>query len=127
MAQLRRFDMVEGLPYQDIDAGSNPYMNIEQKKFKSTQDINQAMQELPGLISNIISTYHSNPDVMMSKLKALKENQYETFPSMEQMPLSAFKYLGYLQRLEGPQAAQEELMSYMKHKVTNEVKASVVP
>ena len=127
MQQLRRFDMTEGLPYQDIDAGSNPYLNLEQKQFKSTQDVGKAMKELPGLINNIIETYKGSPDVMMAKLKALKENQYETFPSMEQMPLSAFKYLGYLQRLEGPQAAQEELMSYMKHKVVNEAKASAVP
>jgi len=127
MQQLRRFDMTEGLPYQDIDAGSNPYLNLEQKQFKSTQDIGKAMKQLPELINNIIETYKGSPDVMMAKLKALKENQYETFPSMEQMPLSAFKYLGYLQRLEGPQQAQEELMSYMKHKAVNKAKSSAVP
>ena len=127
MGQLRRFDMVEGLPYQDIDANDNAYMNLEQKKFKMEQDPQKAMAMLPGLINNIVTTYHSNPDVMMSKLKALKENAYETFPSMEQMPLQMFKYIGYLQREEGPEAAQKELMDYMKHKVINEAKASVVP
>ena len=127
MAQLRRFDMVNGLPYNDIDQGSNPYMNLEQKKFKSTQDINQAMQMLPGLVSNIIDTYKDRPDVMMGKLKALKENQYSTFPSMEQMPISFMKYVGYLQRTEGPDAAQAEFQDYMKHKIVNEAKASAVP
>lgn len=119
--------MVNGLPYNDIDQGSNPYMNLEQKKFKSTQDINQAMQMLPGLVSNIIDTYKDRPDVMMGKLKALKENQYSTFPSMEQMPISFMKYVGYLQRTEGPDAAQAEFQDYMKHKIVNEAKASAVP
>ncbi len=128
MGQLRRFEQVEGLPFNAQDASNaNPYMNLEQKKFKMEQDPQKAMAMLPGLINNIVTTYHSNPDVMMSKLKALKENAYETFPSMEQMPLQMFKYIGYLQREEGPEMAQKELMDYMKHKVINEAKSSVVP
>jgi hypothetical protein len=127
MNQLRRFDMVEGLPYNDIDEASNPYMNLEQKQFKMEQDPQKAIQELPPLINNIIHTYGSKPDVMMEKLKALKQNAYTTFPSMEDMPLSFMKYVGYLQREEGPQAAQNELQDYIRHKVVNEAKASVVP
>lgn len=127
LGQLRRFDMVTGLPYNEIDQGSNPYMNIEQKKFKMEQDIPTAMKELPALVSNIMQTYQGQPDIMMQKLKALKENQYSTFPSMEQTPISFIKYLGYLQREEGPDKAQGALMDYMCHKMVNEAKASVVP
>jgi len=127
MGQLRRFDMVEGLPYNEIDEASNPYMNLEQKKFKMEQDPQKAMQQLPSLVQNIMDTYKANPDVMMSKLKSLKENSYSTFPSMEQMPLSFMKYIGYLQREEGAEAAQKELQDYMKHKMVNEAKASVIP
>ena len=127
LGQLRRFDMVEGLPYSDIDSSSNPYMNMEQKEFKLEQDPAKAIQQLPSMINNIIKTYGSNPDVMMQKLKALKQNSYETFPSMENTPLSFFKYLGYLQREEGPEAAQNELQDYLKHKLVNQVKSSVVP
>jgi hypothetical protein len=127
LGELRRFDMVTGLPYNEVDAGSNPYMNIEQKKFKMEQDPAKAVQMLPGLISNIMERYHDNPDVMMTKIKALKQNSYETFPSMENAPLSFYKYLGYLQREEGPEKAQEALMDFMRHKTINEVKGSVVP
>jgi len=128
LGQLRRFDEVEGLPYQEMDAStSNPYMNLEQKDFKSAQDIGKAMQMLPGLVSNIVQKYGSTPDVMLSKLKALKENSYATFPDLQTMPLSFMKYIGYLNREEGPEAAQSELQDYMKHKIVNEAKASVVP
>lgn len=127
MAQLRRFDIVEGLPYNDIDSASNPYNNLEQKKFKSTQDIGEAVKQLPELISGIMTAYSSHPDIMMQKLKALKENQFATMPSMEDAPIEFMKYLGYLQREKGPEEAQAELKDYLSHKVVNETKASLVP
>lgn len=127
LGQLRRFDMVEGMPYKDLDAGTNPYMNIEQKKFKMEQDPQKAIQQLPGLIQNIVDTYKGRPDVMMQKLEALKQNQYNTFPSLETMPISAMKYIAYLQREEGPEQASAALMDYVKHKAINSAKASVVP
>ena len=91
------------------------------------QDIPTAIKQLPQLVSNIIEHYKESPDVMMAKLRALKDNQYSTFPSMEEAPLSFYKYLGYLQREEGPEAAQAELMDYYKRKIVNQVKSSVVP
>lgn len=127
MNRLRRFDEVQGLPYNDIDEGSNPYMNLEQKKFKYDENPQEAMQMLPSLVSGIMSAYAGKPDVIMSKLKGLKQNQYSTFPSMEDMPIEFMKYLGYLSKMEGPDAAQGELMDYMKHKAINTAKASAVP
>lgn len=127
MGELRRFNEVEGLPYNDIDEASNPYMNLEQKGFKQTQDISQAAKMLPELVQNIIQTYHSQPDVMREKLQALKTNEYGTFPSMETMPISFIKYLGYLQREEGPEKAQSELKDYVIHNAVNKAKESLVP
>lgn len=128
LSKLRRFDMVSGLPYDDqTPSNANEFMNLEQKKFKREQDLGKAMDMLPGLIDNIVSTYGKDPDIMMAKLKALKENQYETFPSIENMPIEYMKYLAYLQKMEGPEKAQAELQDYMKHKTINEVKAGIVP
>ena len=128
LEQLRRFDMVEGLPYNSqAGADENPFMNLEQKAFKRDQNVGEAVQMVPQLVSNIMKTYGQNPDVMMSKLKSLKQNMYDTFPSMEDMPLSFIKYLGYLQRYEGPEKAQSELQDYMSHKMINEAKSSAVP
>lgn len=128
LSKLRRFDMVSGLPYDDqTPSNANEFMNLEQKKFKREQDLSKAMDMLPGLVDNIVSTYGKDPDIMMAKLKALKENQYETFPSIENMPIEYMKYLAYLQKMEGPEKAQAELQDYMKHKTINEVKAGIVP
>lgn len=126
---LRRFNMVSGLPYNDQDtSSSNPYMNLEQKKFKSTQDIGEAAKELPGLINNIIETYHGKPDVMLSKLKSLKEgNDYATMPNIDEMPLSFAKYMSYLTKKDGAQSAQDAMKDYFKHKIINEAKGELVP
>ncbi len=127
LGQLRRFEMVSGLPYNEVDQGSNPYMNLEQKKFKLDQDLPSAIQMVPGLVTNIIKNYSGTPDVMMNKLKALKVNDYAVFPSLEDAPLSFSKYISFLNKEEGPTAATAALTDYMKHKAINEAKASVVP
>ena len=129
LGQLRRFDMGSSLPYDSQEASqANPYMNIEQKQFKMTQDLPKAMNMLPKLVSNIITTYSDRPDVMMSKLKALKENQYETFPSLDGPSAISFsKYMNYLTKLKGGEEANKEFSDFMVHKIVNETKASAVP
>lgn len=127
LGQLRRFKMVSGLPYDEADTSSNPYTNLEQKKFKMSQDPEEFSKMLPGLVKHIIDKYGDNPDVMLGKLKGLKENQYETFPSLESTPLSFVKYLTFLKKEEGDKQAQDALQDYLRHKVINEAKASVVP
>lgn len=127
MGQLRRFDMVEGLPYADIEQTANPYMNIEQQKFKHEPDVQQAVKMIPELVTNIMERYRSQPDVMMQKLKALKENQYDTMPSLQTMPMQFFRYMQYVSRTQGEEAAQDMMRDYMTHRITNQVKSSVAP
>lgn len=125
--QLRRFDMVEGLPYNAIDESGNPYMNMEQKIFKVEQDPEKFAPMIVPLINNIMAAYSDKPDVMMSKLKALKQNQYTTFPSLEDTPISFMKYLSFLGNKEGKEAAMEALIDFEKHKMVNQAKSSVIP
>jgi len=127
LGELRRFRMVINTPYAETGEPSNPYMNIEQKKFHLEEDPMKAVQMLPGMIATIMQKYGDNPDVMMEKIKALKQSQYATMPSLETLPLQAMKYIGYLQQKEGPEYANAALMDFMRHKMLNEAKASVVP
>jgi len=57
----------------------------------------------------------------------LKQNSYATMPSLENTPLSFFKYINYLNKEEGEGKAQEALRDYLHHKVINEAKASTIP
>lgn len=127
LGELRRFEQIQGLPVSDIDTASNPYMNLEAKKFRMEQDPQKAAQMVPGLVSNLITTYGDRPDVLMSKLKGLKQNSYSTFPSLETMPLEFVKYVQYLGREKGEQQAKLAVADYMKHNAINEVKSSLIP
>lgn len=128
LGQLRRFEMTSGLPYDDQEASqANPYMNIEQHKFKMEQDLPKAMSMLPGLVSNITKTYANTPDVMLSKLAALKQNAYETFPSLEKKAPTFAKYMDYLNKLKGSGDGDKEYEDFLRHKIVNEVKAGAVP
>lgn len=128
LGKLRRFEQVSGLPFeQESEQTSNPFMFPEQQEFKRTQDVGQAMKDLPTLMQNIMSQYGEHPDVALMKLRSLKDMQYNTMPNMENYPMSFQKYITYLQRMEGPQAAQQALQEYMQHKVINQVKGSAVP
>ena len=125
--QLRRFRMAEGLPYNEQEAGGNPYMNLEQKKFKMSTDPEEFGKMLPQLINNIVDKYRDNPFVMFEKIRALKQNQYATMPSLDEDPLSFKKYVDFLTRQVGPEKAQEMVKDYYRHKIINQVKASIVP
>lgn len=128
LGQLRRFNEVQGLPYTEQGgADENPYMDLEQKRFKTTQDVHEAARMLPGLVSSIMTEYRSQPDVMMEKLKALKTHTYATMPSMESMPIEFMKYVAFLKNSEGEEKAHEAVMDYMRHRMIGQVKASMVP
>lgn len=125
--QLRRFEEIQGLPYSEQESGGNQYANLESKKFRTTQNIQEAVKLLPGLISKIVDENRNNPDVMQEKLNGLKEHSYATFPSMENMPLQFMKYVAYLNKVEGSEEAHKAMQDYMSHQIIGEAKASLVP
>lgn len=128
LGQLRRFKEVEGLPVDaQTDSTENPLLNLDQKEFKHTTDIQEAIHQLPALVQEIVGKYGNEPDLMMEKLKGLKSNSYTTFPSIETLPLEYMKYISYLNKTVGSEQAQAQLVDYMKHKMLNEVKSSIVP
>jgi len=128
MSQLKRFKQVEGVPVNpSTDVQSNPYLNLEQKRFKQTQDVGEAASIMPDIIRKYIQEYASNPDVLLSKIEGLKANPYDVFPSLESSPVVFSKYLRFLQREHGQQAASKMLMDYMTRNTINQVKSSIVP
>ncbi len=126
MGELRRFNVTEDLPYNEIIEGGNPYMNLEQRRFKQTTDAGEAMTMLPKLVQDIVHRWGDKPDVMMQKLQALKQNQYNTMPSLERTPLSFMKYMAFLEH-EKPGSSTEAFKDYMLHHAINQAKAAAVP
>jgi len=127
-SELRKFKMVEGLPYESqTGIVGNPYVDMGEKKFKRTGDLGEAMKELPSLISEAFEKSKGNPEVLRSELQKLKGNSYQTFPSFENTPMAFMRYLTYLNKEMGPQKANEVLQDYIKKNTVNKVKSEMVP
>ena len=126
LQNLRKFQMTSGLPFNSMDEGTNPYMNIEQKRFHMETDPQKAVAMLPDMIDTIIQKYSDNPDIMMGKLKALKDSSYPSMPDMENYPLEFHKYMNYLNRQEEGKG-NEFLRDFITRKTINSIKSSVVP
>lgn len=129
MSQLRRWKMATpGMEYEwQGQPQGNPYMNLGEKEFKHEQDIHKAMQEVGPLVQSIIKEHGDNPEVMLSKLKGLKQNEYGSMPSLEDMPMAFMRYVRFLRNSQGEAAASKVVNDYLQHKMLNEVKAGMVP
>jgi len=127
-ADLRRYKMVEGQPYdQQTETANNPYLNMEQKSFKRTSDVREAAHEVPSLIQLALTRAQGNPEIFKSQLAALKQNSYQTMPSPENLPIQFGRYYQYLVKLYGPEVAQERMKDYTKQNAINKVKEGMIP
>lgn len=127
-SDLRRFKMVEGLPYEAQTASTgNPYMDLDEKKFKHSQDVGEAAQMIPGLIEDAVNKANGNYDVLRAELHKLKANSYETIPSWESAPQTFAKYMEFIRRRDGDEAANNLIADYLTHRAINEYKAKLIP
>lgn len=130
-SELRRFKMVEGLPYEaQSTPNSNPYVDMGEKTFKRTGNLGEAAGELPELIKEAFLKSEKaggSIDVLRSELGKLKTSPYETMPSPERMPQTFVRYLSFLSKQDGPEEASKRYMDYLIHNNLNKVKSKMVP
>ena len=125
---LRRYRMAEGLPYNEqVGMESNPYLNLQARQFKQTENLQEAMKDVPGLMQLAMQRAQGNPDILRQQFQSLKQNSYQTMPSPENMPIQFAKYYQYLVATRGQAAANQVLQDYMRHNAINRVKSSMIP
>jgi len=127
-SELRRFKMVEGLPYDAQTASTgNPYMDLGIKQFKHTQDLGEAAKEAGGLVRGAIDQSQGNPDIMRAKLHKLNANVYETMPDPDTAPLMFKKYRDFLLKEVGPEETNNLIRDYYIKKAFNSAKSQMIP
>jgi len=127
-SNLRRWKMAEGTPYTEQMVGeSNPYYNLQTARYKETQNIREAVPQIPALIARAREIAKGNPEVFRQQLQSIKQNSYQTMPSPESMPLSFARYYRYLIATQGQEAAQRVLKDYMKQNALNKAKSAMIP
>lgn len=129
---LSTYEQMQGLKSGGDNSPANEFQNLGAKEFKETDDISEAASELPDLISRALKQ-SSGLDGMIdieklrSKLDTIKQNNYQTMPSPDDMPLRFLNYLNFLKRTQGDEAANERLLNYFKQKAVNIAKSEMVP
>lgn len=125
---LRSWKMAEGMPYQPQESSeSNPYLDLPYKSFKKTEDVLEAAKELPSLISIALDRSQGNGEVLRAQLSKIKSNSFQTMPNPDEIPMTFMRYVEYLRKTKGEEAANERIQEYFKENFLNKMKASMVP
>jgi hypothetical protein len=121
----RIYSELEGKPAKDFTP-TNPYLGIEEKRFKRTGDIGEAVKMAPALIKKAV-TEAKNPVEAQRNLRSLKGNSYQTFPSPEEQPDEFVKYYNFLTETQGKEKADERLRDFFRQRAVNKAKSSIIP
>lgn len=129
---LSTYEQMEGLKSGGDNSPANEFQNLGAKEFKETDDVSEAASELPDLISRVLKQSSSSDGMidiekLRSKLDTIKQNNYQTMPSPDDMPLRFLNYLNFLKRTQGDEAANERLLNYFKQRAVNTAKSEMVP
>lgn len=123
---LRVFKELEGEPIGDIGK-SNRYLNSDARKFKQTDDLNEAASELPKLLEKFQERVKTQPEKALKFLHGLKNNSFQTFPSPETMPIEFIKYYQFLEKTQGATEAKERVTDFIKQSELNKLKSAMIP
>lgn len=123
---LRVFRELTGSPAGE-PTKSNPYMDMENKKFKRSDDLAEAASYLPDIYEKFAEKASENPEKAMKFLANLKANSYQTMPSVESSPQEFVTYWNYLLDTQGEDKAIERLMDFYKQSGLNKAKSGMIP
>lgn len=123
---VRVFNELEGKPAKDFGK-SNQYLGLEEKNFKRSSDLGEAVEALPLMVRRQMEKSGGDSEKLKRGLQSLKGNSYQTFPDMQRTPMSFQRYYEYLAKTQGQSVADARLADYMKQTQVNKIKSSLVP
>lgn len=125
---LRVFKRLEDEPTPKLgDVRVNPFTDPRRREFKRTDDPVRALELLPMIVQDAIRKSEGNGFKLRRELDSIKQNNFQIMPSPDSMPDSFVKYIAFLQKTQGEQAASERLVTYFRQRMLNETKRELVP
>lgn len=126
--QLRRFNQIQGREVQQQGLiESNPYADLNEKKFKKEEDLGKASGMLPSILQEEWNKSNGDFFTFKQKLEGLKQNPYEIMPKLESNPKQFRDYYNFISNTQGASKAQELLQQYYKRNTVNSIKSAMVP
>lgn len=124
---VRVFKKLSGEHVPDTrDLQVNEYENPEARKFKQTDDLNEAASLAPQLLEKAV-TSANDPIELKKEFEKLKRNSYQTMPDPQNDPLKFGRFYQWLVETEGQREADERVQDYFEQKAKNKIKSSMVP
>lgn len=123
---LRAYGELEGKPASNMPK-SNEYLNLQAKRFKKTQDLGEAVREVPSLVKRAVEKGEGDPTRIQSNLRSLKQNSYQTMPAPDVNPMQFTRYYNWLVATQGKEQADKITGNYQSHRVMNRLKSSLIP
>jgi hypothetical protein len=123
---LRVFKQLEGKRGTEVPTGVNKYLNANERKFKQTGDISEAVELTGKLAKRIFEKANKNPEEAIKYIENLKGNSYQTMPSPEKLPLEFMRYWDYLKETIGEDKASERVIDYIRQRELNKVKGRLL-
>ena len=123
---LRTFQMLEGGKAPDFGS-VNPYLNLEDKEFKRTDDLGVASQLAERMIQKGIEKAGGDYEKLSSSMRSASQNSYRTMPSLKDSPLSFQRYYNFLVETQGREEADRRMEEFLRQQMLNEVKSGMIP
>jgi hypothetical protein len=122
----RVFNEIEGKPSSNITK-TNPYLGIQEKKFKRTEDPREAVKLARELVKEAVVEAKGNPREVRRSLASLKGNSYQTMPSPLTNPDEFKKFYNFIAINQGKEAADERVKDFTRQSLFNKQKSKLIP
>jgi len=129
LRDLRVFKQMHDYPTSPLGSyGANPFEGQLERQFKRTSNPEEAASLLQEkLLPRYLAEAAENPEMLSRRLKALRRNSDQTFPSPAASPLQFQQYTDFLRRSGGETHMESELDRYLRQAALNRLKSAMVP
>jgi hypothetical protein len=127
IGRMRRYNIVEGLPYAQQGRGEGRYENLQEKKFKREVVPERIVSDIGPLVNKLVEKYQDNPEVLESKLKGLKTGAVKTMPDPEKQPIEFSRYIEYTRKTYGDEAVNNLMKNWLERRSLRQFRNQLVP
>ena len=104
---------------------------MDYRKFKETEDIQEAKDMLPAILKKIKEKSKRtdgtiDKEKLRSELRSLKLNNYQTMPNPQTQPSKFREYMQFIKDTQGQEAADALREDYIRRNRINRGKSSMV-
>ncbi len=125
---LRTFEEMSGKGKTTPNASANPYLGMDEKKFKKTTNLEEAQALLPDIVKKYATQYHDDPVTLLEKLNGLKHGMNDqAMPNYDKKPDEFVKYVEFLLKTQGKDKARQAVVDYKLHEAASQAKAKMIP